>query len=264
MNSDNGDNHDHDHDNDHMDESLNYPFHYHYEMERLRGPQNGETDLPEIGEFVFSLSEDSVEPANSPALFNFAKDIEGVDWLFATVSGDEEDQIILGEKPVDPDSGLQTLGWDNFLDKILEQGFHLILNLHHEGDNAREIAGTVLDELSRIWDEDCPHLIIASESPSLLDLAVEIMPNQPRLWYLNEAQAEQDFADMGDVIEKLGIAGFILRESLTSEARLDALMNYERPIAVITADSPLSAKRLQQQGADYLISPFAHILQENL
>lgn len=258
-----GHNHDHDHGHDH--ESLNYPFHHHYEKQRLED-EKAALEPVDWPDYMFHFGQDGVEEPYSPALFNFIKDEETISWLYLEASLDEEDEdeIILGLKPIDPETGISVLKFEPFLDRILENGIHMVLNLPDNHEHAREHAGTVLDELSRIWDDECPTLVIASDSVSILDLAREIMPAQPRCWHITDAQAENNFSDIDEVIKEMRPCGLIIESALCSEERMNTLMDYEVPLLVMTQDSQLEAKRLQNQGADCLISPFAHILAESL
>ncbi|MBK67580.1 MAG: hypothetical protein CMP22_05575 [Rickettsiales bacterium] len=257
--------HDHGHDHNHDDESINYPFHHHYEAQRLNETQ-AQTIHVDWPEYIFHFGQESVEEPYSPALFNFVKDEQSISWLYLEACLDEEndEEIILGLKAVDPDSGISVLGFEPFLDRILENGIHVLLNLPDHGEHAREHAGTILDELSRIWDEDCPTLVIASDSVNILDLAREIMPNQPRCWHVTQVQAENNFSDIDEVIKEMKPSGLIIESALCSEERMNTLLDYEVPVLVMTQDSQLEAKRLQTQGADCLISPFAHILADSL
>lgn len=253
------------HSHEHQDQSINYPFHYHYEKQNLEGA--AEPQYIELPEFILDASLDGVEPAHSPALFNAFKDFDDVPWCYVTASLDIDGEMVLGNEGIadaEDDAMPARLPFEGFLDFVLETNKGLIIRIESESDGETETVGTILDELSRIWDEDCPPLVVASSSPVVLATATEIMNTVQKAYVLTEIHAEQKFQDMQEVIDEINVGALIIEDRLLSEETANTLVDYEKPLAVITSDSQLHAKRLQQWGADCLISSHAHILAENL
>lgn len=255
----------HSHSHDHEDQSINYPFHYHYEKQKLEGEQAPqEIELPE---FILDASIDGIEPAHSPALFKAFEDFDGVPWCYLTASLDVDGEMVLGHEGIadsEDEMAPSRLSFEGFLDFVIETNKGLIMRIESESDGETETVGTILDELSRIWDEDCPPLVIASSSPVVLATATEIMNNVLKAYVLTEIHAEQKFQDMQEVIDEINVGALIIEDRLLSEETANTLVDYEKPLAVITSDSQLHAKRLQQWGVDCLISTHAHILEETL
>lgn len=261
-----GHSHEDGHSHEHQDQSINYPFHYHYEKQNIDGM--AEPQYIELPEFILDASLDGIEPAHSPALFQSFKDFDDVPWCYVTASLDVDGEMVLGSDGIadamDDEMAPSRFSFEGFIDFALETNRGFIMRIESESDGETETVGTILDELSRIWDEDCPPLVIASSSPVVLATATEIMNHVQKAYVLTEVHAEQKFQDMQEVIDSINVGALIIEDRLLSEETANTLVDYEKPLAVITSDSQLHAKRLQQWGADCLISTHAHILAETL
>lgn len=229
---------------DHDDDSLNFPFHHHYERQKL-----GLDEAPEgitLPPYILQVAEgESVSEKADPAC----------PFVYCHVALDGD------EKPVLKGTAILL---EETLEYLIDQTIGAIIHFSPVENEERLTVGAALDEISRVWDEDCPPLVIASHLPLCLSTVQEIMPSVPQALFLEDWMKETAFAQLPELIETLSPQALMVDEHGLSETTMEGLLDTELPLAIITGDNQLQAKRLQSWGADTLVSDAAVILQENL
>lgn len=251
-----GHHHAHHHDN----ESLNYPFHYHYEAQKLQGSvKRSPLSLPS---FIKDCSTIEFEPKNSLTSIKSAKDatLECV-YLDVTITGDDEAIV---SHPNDVMDALEIATLEDVLDTLIDMDMGAILHVRSAGENEEtSTTGVILDTISRIWDEDCPPLAIASEFPICLSLINEIMPHIPTVYILEDWHKEEGFENLSTTLETLAPSALLLSEARVNEDMSNKLLEFELPLIASMGDNPIQSKKLFRWGFDSVLSTNAHILKEN-
>lgn len=250
------------HGHSHVDENLNYPFHYHYELQKvMEGQEAPALDLPEV---IFDMSADDVSPAHSKELMQFVAQEQDLTWVFIKATLNEEDMPVLYPSQGFPE--MEPMDLEMGLDWLIDNGIHSFLSIETSHDfDETETTALVLDVLSRTWDEECPSLVITSSNPISLGTAQEVIPYWSKALVISEYFIENEFNGLDDFMAKHSIQALLIADHLCSEERIATLMDFDLPIAVMMGDDDvLGAKRLLKWGAESLICPTAHILNENL
>lgn len=222
-----------------IDTNLNYPFHYHYEHQKLMAEQ-GDKEAITLPAFVQDITEIKQIEALKKSPIN---------WIHVTAHLDDNGAAVIANIPL-----------EDALDPILEQGLHIILRVTLENDfEETETMATILDNLSQIWDEECPDIIIVAENLIAYGTAEETIP----YWHkglLLDGYFDDDtkFEAFIDFAEKNNLSCVLLNQHDATQERIERLMDLEKPIMVFAQDSdPLMAKRMEKWGIDTLITPSA-------
>ncbi len=269
-----GCNHDHSHDHDcsghhhahhsHDHESLNYPFYHHYEVQKNQGKLQGSVKRSPLSlpAFIKDCSTIEFEPKNSMTSIRSAKDatLDCV-YLDVTITGDDEAIVC---HPNDVMDSLEISALEDVLETLIDLDLGAVLHVRSSGEGEEtSTTGVILDTISRIWDEDCPPLAIASEFPVCLSLVNEIMPSIPTVYILEDWQKEEGFENLSTTLETLAPSALLLSEARVNEEMSNQLLEFDLPLIASMGDNPIQSKKLFRWGFDSVLSANAHILKEN-
>ena len=148
---------------------------------------------------------------------------------------------------------------EDVLNVIIDRG--LGLNLEIKPCPGREIETTevALDCATRIWPDDIPPPLVSSFSHVSLERALEIMPEWPRGFLIDEYNE-----NWKDIAKHLDVHTINIDGNTASDAEIQEYIEYGKPVLAYTINDPMRAQALIEMGVTGVFSDNPDIIIEEL
>lgn len=146
---------------------------------------------------------------------------------------------------------------EEFLNVALERNLGVNLEIKPCPGREVETAEAMLDISTRIWPEDGPPPLISSFSHVSLETALDMMPEWPRGFLMDE-----HLSNWKELAEHLNAATININGNKRTRDEVEEYIEFGKPILAYTINDPMRAQELFRWGVDSVFADNPDVIRE--
>lgn len=146
---------------------------------------------------------------------------------------------------------------EELLNVVLERGLGVNLEIKSCPGREVETAEATLDIATRIWPDDRPPPLMSSFSHVSLETAMEMMPEWPRGFLMNE-----HLQNWKELAQHLDASTININGNKRTRDEVEEYIELQKPILAYTINDPLRAQELMRWGVDSVFSDNPDVIRE--